>query len=88
MATSFTISKINYGNPVSGPQTWTIKYKKYDDPGPYAIATTSAIDDGSGNLISPVVVSGLVAGELYYTQTTNNCSSPAEIYPQQIQLTP
>lgn len=88
MATQITIDVINYGNPVSGPQTWTIKYKKFDDPGPYTVATTNAIDDGDGNLITPVVITGLVAGSLYYTQTTNNCQSPAIIYPQQIQLTP
>ena len=87
MATGFTISKINYGNPASGPQTWTIKYKKADDAGPYTVATTSAVDDGSGNLVSPVAISGLVAGSLYDTQTTNNCDSPSTIYQQSIQLT-
>lgn len=87
MATQITINKIDYGNAVSGPQTWTIRYKKFDAVS-YTTATTSAIDDGSGNLISPVVISGLIAGQLYYTQTTNNCSSPATIYQQSIQLTP
>lgn len=86
MADTINITKVNYGNPASGPQTWTIKYKKADDPGAYITATTSAVDDGSGNLISPVSITGLVPGSLYYTQTTNNCSSPAEIYPQAIQL--
>lgn len=88
MADTITISKVNYGNPASGPQTWTIKYKKYNDPGPYIVASASALDDGSGNLISPVVIAGLDAGELYYTQTSNNCGSPIIIYPQSIQLTP
>lgn len=87
MATQITINKIDYGNSVSGPQTWTIRYKKFDAIS-YTTATTSAIDDGSGNLISPVVISGLIAGQLYYTQTTNNCGSPATIYQQSIQLTP
>lgn len=87
MATQITINKINYGNSVSGPQTWTIKYKKYDAVS-YTTATTSALADAAGNLIVPVVISGLIAGELYNTQTTNNCQSPAIIYQQQIQLTP
>lgn len=88
MATGFTIDKINYANSVSGPQTWTIQYKKYDNPGAYTVATNSALDDGSGNLISPVAITGLVAGELYYVQTINNCGSPVIIYFEQVQLTP
>lgn len=85
MATQITINKIDYGNPVSGPQTWTIKYKLYNALS-YTTATASALDDGSGNLISPVVISGLVSGQLYYIQTTNNCGSPAIIYQQSVQL--
>lgn len=85
MATQITINKIDYGNPVSGPQTWTIRYKKYDAVS-YTTATTSAVADAAGNLGSPVVISGLIAGELYYTQTSNNCQSNAVIYQQQIQL--
>lgn len=87
MATEITISKVIYGNPASGPQTWTISYKKSDDPGSYIVVDSGAVDDGAGNLITPVVISGLDAGGLYYTQTTNNCQSPAEIYQQAIQLT-
>ncbi len=87
MATSFTINKINYGNSVSGPQTWTIAYKKWDDPGAYTVVDSAAVADADGNLSVPVVVGGLISGELYYTQTSNNCQSPATIYQQSIQLT-
>lgn len=87
MATSFTINKVNYGNSVSGPQTWTIAYKKWDDPGAYTVVDSAAVADAAGNLSSPVVVGGLISGELYYTQTSNNCQSPATIYQQSIQLT-
>lgn len=85
MATVITIGKINYGNPASGPQTWTIKYKKSDQIS-FTTKTTSAVDDGAGNLISPVTITGLDNGGLYYVQATNNCQSPVEIYQQAIQL--
>jgi hypothetical protein len=85
MATTITINKINYGNPASGPQTWTIKYKKSDALS-FTTKTTSATDDGAGTLLSPVVINGLVSGGLYYVQATNNCQSPVEIYQQAIQL--
>ena len=85
MATQITISKVNYGNSTSGPQTWNIKYKKYDAISTTTV-TTNALDNGAGNLISPVVISGLISGELYYVQITNNCQSPAIIYQQSIQM--
>lgn len=87
MATAITIEKVNYGNSVSGPQTWTIAYKKWDDPGAYTVVDSAAVADAGGVLSSPVVIGGLTAGELYYVQTSNNCQSPATIYQQSIQLT-
>ena len=82
----FTIHKVDYGNPASGAQTWTIKWKLSTNPGAYTTLSASALDDGSGNLITPLSVTGLTAGNLVYTQTTNNCESPAIIYQQSIPI--
>lgn len=88
MATSFTLTKIDYANVPSGTQTWTFEYKLWSDPeSAYAVIGTEPVDT-AGNIIAspPLEVTGLTDGQLYYVRAFNSCSSPVEYFVQQIQL--
>lgn len=87
MATQFTLSQVEYANTPSGPQTWTFQYKLFSDPdSAYVTISSSTSVDTSGNLVPPLTVTGLTAGQLYYVRAFNNCSSPVLYYITSIQM--
>lgn len=86
MATSLTITKLDYGNTPSGSQTWSFQYKQYNQPdSSYAAIGVSAVNT-AGTLATPLTQSGLTPGMLYYVLATQACSSPALSFIQQVQL--
>ncbi len=87
MATSFTINKLDWANIPVAAQTWSFEYKLFSDPdSSYILLSSSASVAIDGTLAVPLTASGLTAGQLYYVRAYNNCSSPPEMFVQQIQL--
>jgi hypothetical protein len=85
MATQFTITAIDYSNPPAGVQTWSFFYKLWSATS-YTLISNSASVNTSGVLAIPLTVTGLTAGQLYYIEAYPNCSSPVEVFLQQVQL--
>jgi hypothetical protein len=85
MATSFTITKLEYANTATTVQTWTLQYKAYNASS-YILINSAVLVNTDGTLLAPQTVSGLTAGQLYYVQAYANCTSPIDPFIQQIQL--
>lgn len=85
MATSFTITKLDYANVPAGVQTWTLQYKLWNATS-YTLISNSVSVNTDGTLGTPEPVTGLTAGQLYYVRAYPNCSSPFETFTQQVQL--
>lgn len=87
MATQFTINKVDFANTPAAPGVWTFEYKLFSNPdSSYILMSNTAAVAVNGNLSVPLVVSGLIAGQLYYVRATNNCGSPPLRFIQQIKL--
>lgn len=84
MATGFTIQKIDYANTPSGVISWTFRYKLYNATS-YILISNSALVNTDGTLLSPLTVTGLTPGQLYYIQGYSNCDSPVQPFIQQVQ---
>lgn len=84
MATGFTIEKVDYSNTPSGVISWTFQYKLFSAIS-YTLISNSALVNTDGTLLSPLPVTGLTAGQLYYIRGFSNCSSPVESFIQQVQ---
>jgi len=84
MATSFTITKTDFGNPPSGVQSMTFEYKVFSATS-YTLISNSALVNTDGTLLSPLTVTGLTAGQLYYIRAHSNCDSPPDFFIQQVQ---
>lgn len=79
MATTITISTIDWGNTPSGNQTVTLEYKLWSDSSWVLIDNNVTVEPDGDILDSPLPsVSGLTENELYYVRVSNNCSSPLE----------
>jgi hypothetical protein len=83
MATSITITALDYANIPSGIQSWTLKYKLWNATS-YTLITNSASVNTDGTLGTPETIS-VTDGQLYYIQAYPNCSSPFETFIQQVQ---
>jgi hypothetical protein len=84
MATSFTIIKTDFGNAPAAVQTMTFEYKLFSATS-YILISNSALVNTDGTLLSPLTVSGLAAGQLYYIRAHSNCDSPPDFFIQQVQ---
>lgn len=84
MATEFTIKKVDYANIPLGVISWTFQYKLYNATS-YTLISNSALVNTDGTLLSPLPVTGLTPGQLYYIRGFSNCSSPVETFIQQVQ---
>lgn len=84
MATSFTISAVNYANAATGIQTFTFYYKLYS-ASMWILISNSASVNTDGTLGTPLVVDDLTPDQTYYIQGINNCESPAEPFVQPFQ---
>lgn len=83
----FTINKINYANVAAGLQTWSFWYKLWNDPeSAYTLISNAAQVQTDGNLVAPLNVVGLTAGQLYYLRAANNCTSPVEYFVESINV--
>lgn len=86
MANTITITKINYANAAAPGQVWTYEYK-LASASTWTVASSNKVIGADGLLSTPLVISGLVTGSLYYVRASNNCTSPnRKYYTQQIQL--
>lgn len=85
MATEFTLTAIDYANAPSSLQVWTFEYKLWNATS-YTLISNSASVNTDGTLGTPLNVSGLTAGQLYYVRAYPNCSSPVDYFIQQVQL--
>lgn len=84
MATGFTITKVDYTNTPSGVITWTFEQKLFSATS-YTLISNSALVNTDGTLLSPLPVTGLTAGQLYYIRGSANCTSPVETFLQMVQ---
>lgn len=85
MATQFTITKVDFPTPPAGLQTGTFEYKLFSATS-WTLISGGASINTNGTLVAALIVSGLVAGQLYYVRFHNNCESPPTYYTQQVQL--
>lgn len=85
MATSFTLNALDYANPPSSLQVWTLEFKLYSALS-YTLISSAVNVNTDGTLGTPQTVSGLTAGQLYYVRAHPNCSSPFDYFIQQVQL--
>lgn len=84
MATGFTIEKVDYSNTPTGVLTWTFEFKLFSATS-YTLISNSALVNTDGTLLSPLPVTGLTAGQLYYIRGSANCTSPVETFLQMVQ---
>lgn len=85
MATGFTIEKVDYGNAPSGVQSFTFEFKLWNATS-YNLINNNSLVNTDGTLLTPLPVSGLTAGQLYYIRGSANCDSPRNYFIQQVQL--
>jgi hypothetical protein len=85
MATEITITAVQYANTAAGVQTWSFFYKLYSASS-WKLISNSASVNTDGTLGTPLNVTGLTAGQLYYIQSYPNCSSPLDIFIEPVQL--
>jgi hypothetical protein len=85
MPTQIQITKVDWANTPSAPQTTTFEYKLFSDTSWTLVSNTAAINV-DGTLVIPLTINALTAGQLYYVRWHNNCDSPPDYYTQQFQL--
>lgn len=81
MATSITISKINWGNPPDSIQSVTLEYKLWNASSWTLMASGVQVDIDGSILDSPLPsATGLTEDELYYIRGSNECQSPLDYF--------
>lgn len=84
MATSFTITSVDYANAPAALQTFSFWYKLFSDTS-WTLISNSASVNTDGTLGAPLNVAGLVAGQTYYIRGSANCESPVAYFIQTVQ---